>query len=86
MYPRVKSVTANKVYTLTLNFTDNEVRVSDVSPYLEKAIFQELKDRSLFNSVTLFLGSLQWKNGQDLCPDTLYLESKPISQKIKVTI
>ncbi len=30
---------------------------------------------SLFNSVRPFLGSIQWKNGQDLCPDTLYLES-----------
>ena len=46
-----------------------------MKPYLEIGIFKELKNRSLFNSVKAFLGSIQWKNGQDLCPDTLYLES-----------
>ncbi len=23
-----------------------------------------------------FLGSIQWRTGQDLCPDTQYIESK----------
>ena len=32
---------------------------------------------SIFNSVKPFLGSVQWQNGQDFCPDTLYLESVP---------
>ena len=52
--------------------------IFDVKPYLSFGIFQELKDKSLFNSVQPFLGSIQWKNGQDFCPDTLYLESVPI--------
>jgi hypothetical protein len=47
-----------------------------MKPYLDKGIFKELKDISLFNSVKPSLGSIQWKNGQDLCPDTLYLDSK----------
>ena len=76
MNPRVKDVKPNLDYTLTLTFTNNEVRVFDVKPYLNKGIFKELKDLSLFNSVRPFLGSIQWKNGQDLCPDTLYLESR----------
>jgi hypothetical protein len=49
-----------------------------VKPYLNIGIFQELKNKSLFNSVKPFLGSVQWKNGQDFCPDTLYLESTPV--------
>ena len=40
--------------------------------------FQELKDMRVFNSVKPVLGSVQWKDGQDFCPDTLYLDSKPI--------
>ena len=52
-----------------------EVKVFDMKPYLDIGIFKELKDLQLFNSVKPFLGSIQWKNGQDLCPDTLYLES-----------
>jgi len=78
MNPRVKHVKPNPDYTLTLTFTNGEVKVFDMKPYLDIGIFKELKDRSLFNSVRPFLGSIQWKNGQDLCPDTLYLESKVI--------
>lgn len=80
MNPRVKTVKPNPDYTLTLTFTNDEVRVFDVKPYLDKGIFKELKNLALFNSVKPFLGSIQWKNGQDLCPDTLYLDSKLISQ------
>ncbi len=77
MNPRVKKVKPNYDYTITLTFMNGEVRVFDVKPYLEIGIFRELKEKSMFNSVKPFLGSIQWQNGQDLCPDTLYLESKP---------
>ncbi|MCX6160617.1 MAG: DUF2442 domain-containing protein [Ignavibacteriae bacterium] len=76
MNPRVKNVIPNNNYTLTITFSNNEVKVFDVKPYLEIGIFKELKDLSLFNSVKPFLNSIQWINGQDFCPDTLYLESK----------
>jgi len=74
--PRVKNVIPNNDYTLTITFTNNEVKVFDVKPYLGIGIFKELKEKSLFNSVKPFLGSIQWLNGQDFCPDTLYMESK----------
>ena len=76
MNPRVKKVKPNRDYTLILTFANGETKIFDMKPYLEIGIFRELKDMSLFNSVQPFLGSIQWKNGQDLCPDTLYLESK----------
>jgi hypothetical protein len=78
MNPRVSEVKPNQDYTLTLIFTNGEKRVFDVKPYLDKGIFRELKEPSLFNTVKPFLGSIQWKNGQDFCPDTLYLESKAL--------
>ena len=77
MNPRVKNVKPNPDYTLTLIFTNGEVKVFDVKPYLKIGVFKELKDMKLFNSVRPFLGSIQWKNEQDFCPDTLYLESIP---------
>ncbi|MDZ7697455.1 MAG: DUF2442 domain-containing protein [Deltaproteobacteria bacterium] len=46
---------------------------------LAKGVFRELKDMKVFNSVRPLLGSIKWENGQDLCPDTLYLESKSLS-------
>lgn len=76
MNPRVKDVIPNACdFTLKITLTDGEVGIFDVKPYLEIGIFQELKDVRLFNSVKPVLGSVQWKNGQDFCLDTLYMES-----------
>jgi len=75
MNPRVKKVSPNPDYTISLTFENGEKKIFDVKPYLEKGIFRELKDLKIFNSVKPLLGSVQWKGGQDFCPDTLYLES-----------
>jgi hypothetical protein len=76
MNPRIKEVKpSSKDFTLTLTFENGEVGIFDVKPYLDIGIFKELKDFGLFNSVKPFIGSIQWVNGQDLCPDTLYMES-----------
>ena len=80
MHPRVKAVKPNVDYTLILTFMNGEVKVFDVKPYLDKGIFRELKEPSIFNSVKPFLGSIQWQNGQDFCPDTLYLDSVSLEQ------
>lgn len=85
MNPRIKEVKPNPNYTLILTFTNNEVKIFDMKPYIEIGIFKELKDKCIFNSVRPFLGSIQWKNGQDLCPDTLYRESKPFVDKAKTS-
>lgn len=79
MNPRVKSVKPNPDHTITLIFENDEKKVFDMKPYLNKGVFRELKDMKVFNSVKPFLGSIRWKNGQDLCPDTLYLESTILS-------
>jgi hypothetical protein len=79
MNPRVVEVKPNADYSLILKFTNGEVRRFDVRPYLERGVFRELKDAQLFNSVRPSLGSIKWLNGQDLCPDTLYLDSQPLS-------
>lgn len=78
MNPRVKKVSPGKDFTLILVFDNGEQRIFDVKPYLDKGVFRELKNPQFFNSVRPFLGSIQWKNGQDLCPDMLYLDSIPV--------
>ena len=76
MNPRVKKVTPNTNYTVRLIFDNGEEGIIDVKPYLDKGVFKELKDLHVFNSVKPVMGTIQWKNGQDFCPDTLYIESK----------
>jgi hypothetical protein len=70
--PRVKAVEPMPDYRLRLTFTNGEVRVFDMTPYLKVGVFRELQDIKMFNSVRPFLGSIQWRNEADLCPDTLY--------------
>ena len=85
MNPRIVKVKPQKNYKLLLLFDNNEWRIFDVSPYLDKGIFKELKSPEIFNSVKTVDGSVQWQNEADFCPDTLYLESKKIdtnSQKV----
>ena len=78
MNPRVESVKANPDHTLTIVFTNGEVREFDVKPYLDQGIFRELQNTGYFGTVRPFLGSIQWPHGQDFCPDTLYEESQPV--------
>jgi hypothetical protein len=75
MNPRVVSVKPGKNYTLEISFTNGELKSYDVKPLLNTGLFKELKNPALFNSVRPVMGSIQWENGLDLCPDTLYLDS-----------
>ena len=78
MNPRVVAVQPLPDYSLLLTFVNGEVKVFDVKPYLNIGIFRELQDQRYFNSVRPVLGSIQWQNGQDFCPDTLYLDGVPV--------
>lgn len=77
--PRVREVKPEQGYRLLLTFTNGEKRVYDVSPLLGEGVFRELKDKSAFCSVQPWHGTVQWAGGQDICPDTLYEDSLPVS-------
>ncbi|MBP8849222.1 MAG: DUF2442 domain-containing protein [Breznakibacter sp.] len=47
---------------------------------MDRGIFKELKEPELFYSAKAIEGTIQWQNKADFCPDTLYLESKPIDR------
>lgn len=83
MNPRVRTVHPNPDYTLTLEFDNQEVKVFDVKPYLDKGIFRELREKAVFYSVRPFLGSVQWVGGQDFCPDTLYQDGVSVESDIE---
>lgn len=78
MNPRVKEVYPLNNFELRLIFSNGEERIFDVKPYLETGVFKTLKQDNLFYSVKPFLGSVIWSNNVDLCPDTLYMDSKKL--------
>lgn len=79
MNPRIRKVTPESGYRLHLEFDNGERREFDVEPFLDKGIFSELKDREYFAQVVVTMGTVQWPNGQDFCPDTLYERSRALA-------
>ena len=75
MYPAVKSVKPLEGYKLMLGFSNGEERVFDVSPYLSVGKFSELRDPSIFSSVTVKYDSIEWANHLDIDPEFLYEKS-----------
>jgi hypothetical protein len=79
MNPEVVNVKPENDYTLRVWFENGEEGVFDVKPYLEYEVFQALRDEKMFCSVRPFMGTIQWANEADLCPDTVYLDSVKIN-------
>lgn len=71
----VKSVEVLEFPKLAITFNMNEKKIFDLSPYLDKGIFVELQNSSYFQKVKVSNGTIEWPNGQDFCPDTLYAKS-----------
>jgi hypothetical protein len=80
MNPRVIIVKPAGDFKLELTFSNEEKKVFDMTPYLNTGRFIELKNEALFASVVCTMGSIQWQNGLDLCPDTLYEDSVPYNK------
>jgi hypothetical protein len=79
--PRVKSVTARDDHKLTLVFTNDETGVFDCSSLLNFGVFKELRDLSYFRQARAEYGTVTWPHGQDICPDTLYIDSERRSRR-----
>ena len=87
MNPRVKAVKPDAGYRLRLTFTNGEKGTYDCRPLLDFGVFQELRDDSYFRQVRAENGSVVWPHEQDICPDTLYVDSEKSekNQSIKRT-
>ena len=81
MNPRIQAVAPEADYRLRLSFSHGEVRLYDCSPLLGFGVFKELRDVHYFLKVRAAFGTVVWPNEQDICPDTLYLDSKPAAQE-----
>ena len=76
---KVIEVTPNDDFSLDLEFKDGSVRKFDAKPYLDYEVFRELKNLDYFKQVRIAFGTVQWPHGQDISPDTLYLEGVAMS-------
>ena len=77
MNPRIYKAIPLRNHRLKIEFLNGEIRIFDVSPFLERGIFKQLNDKSYFDRVSVKMGTVEWPNGQDFCPDTVYENSIP---------
>ena len=77
MYLAIKDVKPIGNYKLILIFADNSIKLFDMKPYSVKGVFKELKDENLFKTVKVSFDSIEWSNGIDIDPETLYEDSVP---------
>jgi len=75
---KVSDVEAKDDYVLLVSLSNGKKGFFDVKPYLEKGIFTELKDKSLFEAVRPAFGGIVWPHQQDFSADTIEYEMKQI--------
>ncbi len=78
MNPRIVEVIPTDDYNLKLVFKNGETGIYNCSDLLNFGVFQELKDKNYFKQANVMDGTVVWPHEQDICPDTLYLDSKKI--------
>ncbi len=75
---KVSYVEPKDDYVLFVKLSNGKKGLFDVKPYLDKGIFTELKDKSLFDSVRTAFGGVVWPHQQDFSADTIEYEMQQI--------
>lgn len=77
MTPKLLKVKPVEGYKLLLEYSNGEVRTLDSAYWLDKPMYQELKNKILFNTAKIVGITVMWVNGQDIAPEDLYEYSLP---------
>jgi hypothetical protein len=75
MNPRVISVQAMPEHQLLIQFSNGETGMYDCRHLLQFGVFSELQNENYFRKAQVLDGTVAWPHEQDICPDTLYLDS-----------
>lgn len=71
---KVVSVEAIDNHKLRVLLSNNRRGIFDVSPYLDKGVFRELKDQQYFRRVRVAYGGVVWPHEQDFSAETIEYE------------
>jgi hypothetical protein len=79
MYWDVKKVRPLDNYEIYVELADGRTGVFDLKPYLNHGVFRELQDKSYFRQVDVVFGAVTWPHQQDIAPETLVAQLKPVN-------
>jgi len=71
---KVVSVEPMENYRLKIKLSTGKQGIFDVSPYLDKGVFCELKEENYFRQVKVAFGGIIWPHEQDFSPETIEYE------------
>jgi len=75
----VSRVEVSTDHLLLLIFDNGERRCFDMTPYLQYPVFKRLQNPAFFSLARVDYGTVTWPGDIDIAPETLYHESKPVS-------
>jgi hypothetical protein len=84
MYWDVKAVKPLPDYRIYVEIEDGRRGVFDMTPYLDRGVFRELRDVPYFNRVGILFGAVTWPNDQDIAPKTLLAEMSPLESSAPI--
>jgi hypothetical protein len=78
----VTTVKALPDHCIYVELANGQRGLFDLKPYLDHGVFRELKDLAYFNRVGIQWGAVTWPHEQDIAPETLLAELKPLGADV----
>lgn len=74
--PRIEEVKILKEYLLYIKFCNGEEKIYNMENLIKtNDFYKNLKNKDYFYKVKPNGVTVQWPNGEDVCPENLYFES-----------
>ena len=74
----VKAVSPLSDYRIDVELADGQRGIFDLKPYLDRGVMRELRDEHYFRQVGIVFGAVTWPHEQDIAPETLLAEMRPV--------
>ena len=79
--PDVIKVKALDDYLLEVTFETKEIKIFDMKNLINNMEFyKRLKNKEYFKKVKPYNETVIWENGEDICPEDLYYNSKTMEK------
>jgi len=61
-------------HRIKVKLSNGKEGIFDVTPYLDRGIFNELRDYNYFKRARIEFGTITWPNEQDFSPETIEMK------------